>query len=65
MKIDPDKFYLACADRDMSENEAMKKAGVAPDLLARIRKGRRVQASTLAKLAKALDVRPKDLVVLE
>ncbi len=65
MRIDPDKLFLRCAELEITERQALAKAGVAPDLLSRIRKGSRIQAPTLAKLAKALDVRPQDLVVLE
>ena len=65
MRIDPNKLFLRCVELEITEREAMAKAGVAPDLLSRIRKGSRIQAPTLAKLAKALDVRPQDLVVLE
>ncbi len=65
MKIDPDKLFLRCVELEITEREAMAKAGVAPDLISRIRKGSKIQAPTLAKLAKALDVRPQDLMVTE
>jgi len=65
MQVDVNKLFLRCAELEMTESEALAKAGVSPDLLSRIRKGSRIQAPTLAKLAKALKCRPIDLVVME
>ena len=65
MRIDPNKLYLRCAELEMKERQAMQKAGVAVNLISKIRNGHRVQAQTLAKIAKVLQCRPQDLVVME
>ena len=65
MRIDPDKLFLRCAELEITERQALAKAGVALDGRRLIKKSSRIQAPTLAKLAKALDVRPQDLMMME
>lgn len=65
MRIDPNKLFLRCAEMEVTERQAMQKAGVSVNLISKIRNGHRIQAITLAKLAKALDCRPQDLVMME
>ncbi len=62
MKIDNKKFYLCCANCGIGSVEALRKAGLNLWLLSSINKGRNVRSKTLAKLAAALNVAPKDLL---
>lgn len=60
--IDERKLYLACASECMSVVEVGRKTGCSAVTLNRIHKGKPIQARTLGKLAKALNVKPIDLL---
>lgn len=60
--IDERKLYLACANECMSVLESFKKAGCSSVTMQRIHKGKPIQPKTLGKLARALNVRPIDLL---
>ena len=60
--IDERKLSLSCANECMSVRESFKKAGCSSVTMQRVHKGKPIQTKTLGKLAKALHVRPIDLL---
>ena len=60
--IDERKLYLACASECMSFVEVVRKTGCSSVTLHRIHKGKPIQPKTLGKLARALNVKPIDLL---
>lgn len=60
--IDERKLYLACANECMSVQESFKKAGCSSVTMQRVHKGKPIQPKTLGKLARALNVKPIDLL---
>lgn len=60
--VDERKLYLACANECLSVVELFKTAGSSSVTLQRIHEGKPIQSKTLGKLAKALKVKPIDLL---
>lgn len=65
MKINYQKFFIACAQSEMTMSAAVEKAGLSCFILSCIKRGKNVNATTAGKLAKALGVPVTDLLDLE
>ena len=65
MKINYQKFFIACAQSKMTMSVAVEKAGLSCRVLSRIKQGENVNALTAGKLADALGVPATDLLDLE
>lgn len=63
IKADTDKINNLLAEKEMSVSEAAKAAGISVSSLANLKNGK-VSGShkTIGKLAKALDVRPEEII---
>ncbi len=62
-KIDGKKLYIACAKLCIGTNEIVRLAEISTVTLQRIYDGKPVRAKTLGRIAKALGVKPEDLIV--
>lgn len=65
MKINYQKFFIACAKSKITMVAAVEKAGLSSFVLSRVKQGKNVQAATAGKLADALGVPVTDLLDLE
>lgn len=65
MKINYLKFFIACAQSEITMKAAVERAGLSAFVLGSIKRGKSVQAATAGKLAKALGVPVTDLLDLE
>lgn len=65
MRINYQKFFIACAKSRMTMSAAMEKAKLSCFVLNRIKQGKNVNAVTAGKLAAALGVPVEDLLDLE
>ncbi len=65
MRINYQKFFIACAKANMTMSAAVEKAGVSCFILSSIKHGKNVNAATAGKLAAALGVPVEDLLDLE
>lgn len=62
-RIDNKKLFLACADACLSVTDVVVKgAGCSALTLHRITEGKPVKATTVGKIAKALGVKPKQII---
>ena len=64
MKINYQKFFIACARAKTTMTEAVKKARLSRLILHRIKQGKNVNAATAGKLAAALGVPVEELLEL-
>lgn len=65
MKINYKKFFIVCAQSEMTMSAAVEKANLSRFVLHCIKQGKNVNAVTAGKLAKALGVPVTDLLDLE
>lgn len=65
MRINYQKFFIACAKSKMTMSAAVEKAAVSCFVLSSIKQGKNVNAVTAGKLAAALGVPVEDLLDLE
>lgn len=64
MRINYQKFFIACATAKMTMSAVVEKAGVSCFVLSRIKQGKNVNAATAGKLAAALGVPVEELLEL-
>lgn len=63
LKLDRQKLELILAEKCYSLSDLTKKAGVSSALITKVVSGKyTLTTKTLGKIAKALDVKPKDLI---
>ena len=55
MKVNFKKLWILCAEREMSEAELRKKAGLSSATFTRLRKNEEVNLSVILKIADVLD----------
>nr|DAW24639.1 MAG TPA: LAMBDA REPRESSOR (TRIPLE MUTANT)/DNA COMPLEX-DNA COMPLEX, DOUBLE HELIX, TRANSCRIPTION-DNA.1A [Caudoviricetes sp.] len=65
MRINYQKFFIACATAKMTMSAAVEKANISCFILSRIKHGKNVNAATAGKLAAALGVPVEELLDLE
>lgn len=64
MKINYEKFFIACARAEMTMTAVVNKTGLSCFVLSRIKQGKNVNAATAGKLAAALGVPVEELLEL-
>lgn len=62
MKIDARKMFSICADSGISMKMLKEKSGLSYGTINAIRRGQKVKAETLGKLASALNVKSIELL---
>ena len=62
MKIDARKMFSICADNGISIKTLKEKTGLSYNTISAIRRGQKVKAETLGKLANALNVKSIELL---
>ena len=62
MKVNFKKLWVLCAEREMSEAELRKKAGLSSDTFTRLRKNEEVNLSVILKIADVLDCNAGDMM---
>lgn len=62
MRIDREKFFMRCAEKLMNPADVAKVAGLCVETIYKITAGGNVTAKTLGKVAKALEMKPQDLI---
>lgn len=65
MRINYQKFFIACAKAGLKVTDAVKRAGCKIAVLSSIKHGKNVNAATAGKLAAALGVPVEELLDLE
>lgn len=62
MKVNFKKLWVLCAEREMSEAELRKKAGLSSATFTRLRKNEEVNLSVILKIADVLDCNAGDMM---
>ncbi len=62
MRIDARKLFSLCADNGISIKTLKEKTGLSYNTISAIRRGQKVKAETLGKLANALNVKSIELL---
>ena len=62
MKISNEKLEIAMANECVTRNELAKKSGLAEITLTKMKANPNVKPATVGKIAKALKVKPEDLI---
>lgn len=62
MKVIFKKLWVLCAEREMSEAELRKKAGLSSATFTRLRKNEEVNLSVILKIADVLDCNAGDMM---
>ncbi len=62
MKVNFKKLWILCAEREMSEAELRKKAGLSSATFTRLRKNEEVNLSVILKIADVLDCNAGDMM---
>lgn len=62
MQLDETKIFIRCAELGISQKELLSKLNCGRDFFTRIKKGCKVNAVTLNRLAAALNCKPADLL---
>lgn len=65
MRIDRQKFYLRCAEMAINPVDVAKKAGLCVETVYKATAGGNVTTKTVGKVALALEVEPKNLIINE
>lgn len=62
MKVNFKKLWILCAEREISEAELRKKAGLSSATFTRLRKNEEVNLSVILKIADVLDCNAGDMM---
>ena len=62
MKVNFKKLWVLCAEREMSEAELRKKAGLSSATFTRLRKNEEVNLSVILKIGDVLDCNAGDMM---
>ena len=65
MRIDRKKFYLRCAELAINPVDVAKKAGLCVETVYKATGGGNVTTKTIGKVARALEIEPKNLIINE
>ena len=63
MKIDKEKFFVACAKNKLTFLDAVKKAGLSRNIVVSINKGKNVNSKKVGMLAAALNCEPEEIIL--
>ena len=62
MEINYKKMWVLCAERELSQADLRKRAGISPATLTKLRKNQEVSMTVLLRIAEVLDCNIGDIV---
>lgn len=62
MEINYKKMWVLCAERELSQADLRKRAGISPATFTKLRKNQEVSMTVLLKIAEVLDCNIGDIV---